>query len=501
MKEREGTLVRPQQSARDAKQIQKASAHVNDLWFPVNDALLEQIKDSLNEGRYNGDVQALVKEISGDFSLFLYALRELSRLIHEEDPDISIPENLSPHRFIEWAGLERLEKILSVSSADISSHTLRAPTRAQSMRLEETMVSVSASQVLAERYSVDPDFAFSASLLRQLGYTLIAWNYPVVYQKAIVESTQGKALDVALTQMFGFSPSLLALNVVKSWELPRSLWASITDEMPAEETESWTDEDEVRAIQATLVKIAKTGEALARANNPTVYPTAARDWDFARAEITQALGPDGMSLVQERLKENCLTYLELVPHVFTPTFILDPEGRIAEYQLKESADRNPFIQQCIPPLAKELTALYAGLKGGEISRESLHTLAKDIVPMVGFGFGCVYTLDPASSLLIPQLAVGKASLKNYPPVDYSTGIPVDAPVSLTAFQSDEPVFRSVLSSGNVYMVHVAAPLGISQRLGVVLLEMRQETFRIDTAQHLLHFKAITQAFNDCLALK
>jgi len=103
MKERESTLLRAPGTARDAKQIQKAAEHVNDLWFPVNDGLLAQIKIALKEGEYSSDIGALVHDVAGDFSLFLYCLRELSKLIQEEGPDLAVPENLSPHRFIEWS--------------------------------------------------------------------------------------------------------------------------------------------------------------------------------------------------------------------------------------------------------------------------------------------------------------------------------------------------------------------------------------------------------------
>ena len=325
-----------------------------------------------------------------------------------------------------------------------------------------------------------------------------------MYQKAIAQLPSGTGLDVALTQMLGFSPTLLAINVVRKWELPVSLFQSMVDDATQIADEGgWSESDEVNAISNTLSKICKTGEALARANNPKFYPTAATDWEFARVEIEQALGTEGMKIIKESLAENCRRYVDLVPHVFTPAFVLDPVGKFKESQKETMLLRNPYVGQCRSFLQKKLITLYEAIRPQEVSRENLNLLAKDIIPSAGFAAGCVYTIDPASQLLVPQLSIGDETIKRFSVASYEAmeRPPSDeeGEVVAEAFKETNPIVRQ--KSGTGPTIIVAGPVGYSQRIGVLYLEIRHAMFEDNESQHLLHFKAITQALNDCLNLK
>lgn len=486
--------------------LAKATKHVADLWFPVNEGLFNQIKSSVRTGKFDQDLESLIKDVSGDYSLFFYCLRELARMLKEEDPDLELPANLSPSKMLAWGGLDRLKKILDVEVSDISSHSFRGVNEVQKARFQEAMVSATTSEQIAPSFDVDSDMAYSAALLRQLGVTLIAWNYPIVYQKAVAQLASGVSLDMSLTQMFGFSPALLAVNVVRRWELPKQLFHSIVDE-PAGVMEGWDDAAESAAIARTISKICRTGEALARANNPKMYPTASNDWEFARVEIEKALGPDGLRMLQEKLSENCLQYAAMVPHVFTPAFVLDPEGHIGENRRDEMLKRNPQIENCRPFLKKKLASFYEQLRPFEVSRENIQLLTREIIPSCGYHQGVVFTIDPATQLLVPQLVIGTALLKHYAPVKYNALIAgtdqhgrLDDVVA-EAFTQDAPVVRVSLPARDPEEISVAGPLGYSQRVGVLFLEIRSASYHADEAIHLTHFRALLQAFNDCLLLK
>ncbi len=503
MKEREPPPSSPQTSTTGfvSTPLRKAAKHVNDLWFPVNENLLAQIQGSLQEGMLDGDVSTLVEEISSDYSLFFYCVRELVQMIREEEPELDLPQNLSPSRLLEWGGVERLKKILKVEIDEISPHSLKTISPIQATRFQEAMISASTTESMAMKYAVDPDLAYSAGLLRQLGVTLIAWNYPLVYQKAVARLIDGTPLDVTLTQLFGFSPSLLAMNVVRSWNLPKSLYQSMIDSADDIKEEGWSEDYEVDAISKVLVKLCRTGEALARANNPSTYPSAGNDWEFARIEIEQVLGAQGMNLVREKMRDNCLRYTEMVPQLFTPAFVLDPEAHISECRLQEMLDRNPYVDRCRPFLKKKLTIFYRGIRPFEVSRENLNLLAKDIIPSAGFNEGCVFTLDPVGQILVPQLAIGKSTLKEFTAQACAASADSEPSLLALALESEKPLIIRSPAQVEPIRVKFACPLGVSQRLGVLLLELRAAMYDSDTEHHLIHFQAICQAFNDCLNLK
>ena len=481
--------------------LKKAVTHVSDFWFPINEPLYRELQARVKKGGIDTDLKAVVSEIAGDFSLFTHCLRSLAKVIKEHEPDLEIPAAESPIALLEWAGFERLQKILAVEPGDISAHSLKGVTPVQRARLQEAILSATTAETLAEAHDVDADLAYSTGLFRQLGLALLSWNYPVVYQKAVAELSKGISLEVSLTQMFGFSPTLLAMSVVSSWGLPPSLFIALSDE---DSPPGWSDSDEVAAIAKTLTRICRVGEALARANSPETYPTARADWDYAKGEIEEALGSDGITLIREKLAENCFAYVEKSVYVFTPGFILDPEVRIADHQTEELSQRNPFVTQCRPFLRQRLCAWYGSLRPGEISREQIQKLSKEIIPSAGFFDGCVYTVDPTSQHLIAQLMIGAGSIKKTRAILYSSEnetAPDDEHQIVAAFKAHGPIVRSVVDDRGIPFVSIAGPLGFSQRVGVLYLGIRGASFSGDEAQHIVHFKALSQALNDSLGLR
>ncbi|HPN73314.1 MAG TPA: HD domain-containing phosphohydrolase, partial [Candidatus Omnitrophota bacterium] len=61
------------------------------------------------------------------------------------------------------------------------------------------------------------EFGFLSALLRQLGITLVAWNYPAAFDRALKSVTSTQPLTTVLSSMLGFSPELLAASLVRQW--------------------------------------------------------------------------------------------------------------------------------------------------------------------------------------------------------------------------------------------------------------------------------------------
>ncbi len=468
--------------------------HVSGCWFPPNEKLLLKIQSGLRTGVYDDNIEALALEISHDLSLFAYCLRELSEMAREAGEEAA---PVGPLTALRRAGIEQLKTVLNVESKKICPDSLNAISDSQLSRFQELMVSVATSATLSQHYAIDYELAIGAALVRQLGYTLIAWAYPTEYEKAISECSDATSIDHLLTQAFGFSPSLLGFRVAKRWNLLPEIYRA-TDTGGDIVEYGNRKAEEIERVSGLLVQISRVGEALARANNPGRYPSAILDFEFARTEIEKALGAPGLQNIRDQLEIHCRHYVELMPHIFRGAFELDPAARIEGHQ--KLGDDSRLLAQCRPFLRKKLERLYGLIKPASPSKDALQLLARDIIPSAGFIRGVVYLLEPASMSLVPQLAIAGSSVSEYSVVDYTPQSSRGSFVA-EAFQSAAPLCRAFTPEHEGKVVSIAGALGQEPRLGVLYLEMGAEIFDGDEAQQLTHFRALARLMTCCFGIE
>lgn len=471
------------------RRVERAVDYVSDRWFPVNPEVVGRIRTDLSTGAYDNNTTLIFTDVRQDFSLYLYCLRELTGMLRAIGAEI--PSN--PQELFVAAGIDRLKEVLAIDEQTVSHHRLKAMTSLQRSRLEEALLSASTAQALAEANHLDGNACFSAALLRQLGLTLISWNYPSVYERAVQSLGETGDLDVGITTILGYSPSLLAVRILESWGLHTELMSAFDPN----EADWFESEALVGATAApTFASICTVAEALARANHPDIYPTAERDWNSARAVITRELGVDGLRVVRTIFLENCAGYVGVLRSVFRGGTMLDPAYRQFSHRHAGLLDRNPYIAQCRPHLEKRLAVFYEELaRSSDISQQQIMALAHEIIPAAGFTGGRVYTIDPGLSKLVPQLNFGHPRTTSIEWVDATM---VSDPIA-RAFESITPI-TTEHEVEELRLVSIAGVLGYSQRVGVVSLELPRQIFIQSTAAYLVHFKAVTQSFNECLKL-
>jgi hypothetical protein len=450
-------------------------------WFPANAQLLDRIRRGLSEGTYELDVDFLLAEIRTDFSLFMYLIREVMREVQREG--LNPPAVSSPIELLRWSGLPRIKKILNQTAGNLSAHSLESMNDAQAGRLREAMVSASTSEVLAQRSSVDADLGYSMGLLRQLGLTLVAWNYPSVYQRVYSALKPESTIDEELSQALGFSPALLAISLLQDWGLGVELWGPI-DDLPRGAEASL-------GVASTLREICRVGEALARATDPDHYPSAVGDWENAKRELEKRFGYEGLKLIQARLRENCESYARLLPQVFAPLKEFDPEKRIHQHREQELILQNQYVAQCPPEVAIKFKELYARLRPGVAARDAISFLVKDLVPFAGFYAGAVFIVEPASMLLEPRVQFGAAKLRRIRRGEIR---------SESAFFCSAPIIEHDSNSGPQAVVGISCVLGEQHRAGVLYLEIQRQHFDDEARAALAVFKAIRRALMDCLGM-
>jgi hypothetical protein len=479
-----------------SRRLEKACQYVSDLWFPVNSELLAKLKMGVKGGVYDLNPEELVTGITSDFSLYMYCLRELLNLLKQEGA--KIPPLSNPVEVLRQAGIEKLKSILSVEEHQISKHNFESIDEFQSLRLGESLISASAVSVMSESSKKDQETGYSAALLRQLGLTLIAWNYPSIYKDALSNITEFASLDLLITEKLGFSPTLLAIRLLVSWGVPIAYCEAVF--MMDDQEETNEEESINNILSGSLAKICQVGEALARANNPKVYPTAEKDWEMAKSEIESRLGKDGIQLIQDALNDNIENYLTFMPELFNGGLVLDPELHNAEKQRSVVGSRNPYVILCKESLKNQLTHLYLNMPEGVISENSLADLIRNIIPTSDFTGGYIYSIDPGISMLVPQTKFGTVLLKEAKMVDYSLVTSNGDSVSV-AFRSNDPVVEYGLTRSKEYLTGITGILGYSSRVGVLYLEIPQALYGDGERTYLHAFKAISQTINDCLNLK
>lgn len=481
------------------KRLKRAVSFVSDYWMPVNPELLDNIKNGLRSGSFDNDLASLVADLRKDIGLFFFCLQRLCKVL--SSAGVELPERLSVVELLESCGIDVLTEILETKISQISPHSMQGAESFQIGRYQELMLSAATAQTLAPGYGIDQDSAFSAAVIRQLGHALIAWNYPKIYREAILELKHNSEFkfDLILSKRLGFSPQLLACRILASWGVQESSLGDfgLDSEENELEDEAWD------SVGFTLARLCRVGEALARANNPEIYPSATQDMGLAKAEIEAQLGEHGLDLILDKYKEQAESYLAFTPEMFSTSPLLEQisgseDQSVNKVKLLER--RNPYLFSCSADLQRELKSLYGFLNLGSNQQEQLRKYVREVVPHSSFSGGVAFTLDPAMMLLLPQLRIGEIKLREFEAVDYSMVLSNKDPVSV-AFQGSEPIVQFGRCREGQDLTAVSGVFGKSDRVGVLYLEKPGVNTSSQDKEMLIEFKALCLALEDALGLE
>lgn len=481
------------QFAASSAQVGRAADYVIDNWFPANPQLHSKIKSLLaNE---NVDCDLILAEVKKDCALYLYCIKELNKKIKTE---LGANQNeIDPVQSLQQADLDALKQILLVPESKISSHSFNQITPIQANRLNHAMISASTAEVLADHIELDSETGFSCALLRQLGITLIAWNYPHVYEKAMASLTLENNLDTLLSKFLGFTPTLLAIHIAKEWQLPVEIRGAIGDRKALLVVEQ--ENPKLKNSCDLLSKICKIGETLAKINDPEHYPVAKGELELVQEEIISSLGTDGFNLIKEKILENCSSYVEKQPELFDLDLNKSSSIKIGyREQIQNLIIKNTSIKFCPKELQEQLKKAYSEIIPGKVSKLGITLIASHIIPAAGFKKGCIYLVEPERQQLAPRLRIGASQLADFRNVSYYSS---ETDLIATAFRCSSIVKEERAHEDGGISGYIAGSLGNYEKAGVLFLELGRELFMANDNQAAIRFKAIRQAITDCMALE
>ena len=252
---------------------------------------------------------------------------------------------------------------------------------------------------------------------------------------------------------------------------------------------------------ATIADLGRVAEALARANEPGLYPTARADWDFARGEFERIVGPDGLSRVMDHFYELCEAYVTFVPEVFQVGVLFPHYPEVdGDPSRTMSAPENPFLSRCRLRCAEsllEFERVMAREPDRRVALQRLFDLAAETFEFPGF---LVYTVDPGLMALVVQVARGEITLRDSgEPVEYLMGLSPNDAVSV-ALRSTEPVVQFQKDASGAMRSAIAGVLGDIHRVGVLYAETNQMLIGDPREPAYIHFMALRWALQRCLGL-
>lgn len=491
-------MTTPPDSLTD-RRLNRALAHVNNLWFPFNPAVVRSLEQGFQQNRFQQEPEKILEVLKQDFALFTYVIKELIPLASEARISASIICN--PIELLRWAGPERIKQVVFSQNGLPSAHSLQTSEEFQADRLRETAIVASTAEVLSEKKNLDPAMGFCRGVLREIGLNLIAWNYPVLYQRIITSIPEGSSLDEELTKELGFSPLMLAMRIIhpKDLELEGPEMSCIKQE--------WQVYDD----------LCKVGEALAHADSPELYPAAENEWLVARETILQTVGPDAVEAIQQRTVANTQKYSKAMPAPFEQLQNFNPEKKVATHKRARRASHNRYIKYCTPEVQAVIRALYEEMPSEEVSRKVLERLVKEVIPKAGFTGGCVFVVDPSSLTLAPRTMIGKVKGRSIATITLRPNALAGLELGISeseliraatvhddgianAFACAQPIIERDVSFLDSALTTIASSLGKRRRIGVLYLESPSLDNSQEDSTTVANFKAVRQLLCDALHL-
>lgn len=495
-----GQVQPPPPDGLQGRRLKEAAKYVSRTWFPVNTEILKRIQGKLDDGSYANRKDSFINDLKSDFSLLAHCLRKMEGVVTADQ----VSQN--PIDTLRQLEIDQLKSLVSTTDSEISSHRFDEIREVQALRLRHSLISAGAAEVLARNTKQDPDVAFSCAMLRQLGYMLVAWNYPGSFQKALaaVLST-GNNIEHELAKVVGFDPALLGYEVTLHWNKNLEIGAALgwNRDLAASGVSSFPESLERSESKREANRIARyceLGETIARVNNQAHYPQAVQEWRTAEQEIQGILGENGVRIISDHVRGLCRVFVSVSSEIFGAEVSPDLTVKKANTAfIARLMEENSYVKRCPKSMQTHFQEVYEHIMQGQVSSEGVNLLVGKLIPSAGFVRGCIYLLDTGKAQLVPRVRIGDSNERQYKPVPCSASGDRSNPIS-EAFHCATPLKQEKAFLHNDIVSHVSGRFGNNDRGGVLYLELSERLLVQENHVALVYFKAIRQCLDHCLNL-
>ncbi len=470
-----------------------AVRHVSDGWLPVQEGLFDHLEQRFSTGAYAASRSKLSRDLRLDPSLYLYCVRELG--MNQSGT------HSSPGELFQNSQLEDIHDVVRRARAHTSRHSFQDMTPFQANRLQETLISAITCERLASAVTLDPELGYTCGLLRQLGMTLTAWNFPREYEHAVSTATSDTPLNERLNTLLGFSPVALCSTMVQQWNLSPDIVDTVSNKALGPDPFKSASLLREESAAAKLTKICKIGEALARASQPHCSGGSLEDLESAEKVISEHLGAEGIQQIYRETKNrltNCNPYEVRLPDLPDPNAI--KEKIIRSVHKSRLVENNRHMKHLPERVRDHVEYLYQQLHPEKILKSALRFLVQEIIPKAGFERGCIYLYQPEKRTLNPSLSVGDTSQLNL------RSIPIDSSFAqydliVSAYSVKAPLRSERAGADGLPTTAIAAAIGDTVPVGVLYLETKPELSAQIDPDPMLIFRAMQRVVADSLNAK
>jgi HDOD domain len=468
--------------------LEQAIRHCARGWLPVQASVYNRFKERLRAGEYEGKHEHFLLDLRADPALFFYVASRFCHLF----PSLHQGAGATYPSMSEMA--EVLQS-LPPRAEDLSLHTLSNASKLQVARLRHGVVSTSTAELIAVKHGYDSLSTFSCASLRQLGLSLIAFNYPSIYRRACEES-RARSVSVALEveRLLGFSPEKLAACLGMKWgmreDIAHSVLATPIGRPPTtSQNLPW------------VLRFATVGESFARLSDHDTYPHAFEEGQWVKDEFTKLLGKDALALVQEKITETFLAQglsLDSAKNTLgsLEEIIERSHSSFASHSMKE----NQALQECSQATVELFQQIYALIRPRSASLAATNHLVSEVVPRLGFSRGCIYVVDQKTQIALPRLRFSPDDATRYCAVSLTQGTEL-AHLLASARNAPAPLReKNVFLHSATPMSHVTWKLGDEKNLGILHLEVNEEHTDRSSRDILTLFEVLRRALLCCVGL-
>jgi hypothetical protein len=463
--------------------------HMSKGGIPVNPAALKAVRDLVESGEWKKDPAGLLEAVKSDPGLFVYVAKNMKSLADE------VREGVDPLAQLASLEQEKLVKLFHVSDRDVSTHRLRDATPAQMLRVQQAIISARAAEALGPKVDISADLAFSGAVLRQVGHSMIAWNYPDIYARALLhQRAKGANLDQELQKLVGMTPAQVGSRFAAEWNLsPELRWAVSGDSQRTPPHQIAPRGTEVDG-KLNLRDVCDLSELFAKANDPLHYPDAPEKWAEAERAIEESVGVSLPDAIAGAVQKSLAFISQVTQHALqTPFFRLPEKPNALSAEQRALIEANPYLRRCSDEVKLHFVPVYRLITKEGVSVEAIRELVDSAIPHLGFVRGCLYLYKPETGTLKPALRVGDLPLSAYPTLGENEHHPVAESLQSTVLLKSP--FGPLNSNPGTHLY--CALLGEKHR-GVLHLEVAPEHEENPAYQATLLFNAVRQCILDCL---
>lgn len=471
------------------RKAQATLVHVTNGWMPAHQESLQKIHALLGREDLDEHRTELAAAIKADLALLAHFARAARGQLGEPVATIH------PIHSLEEIDTETLRSIFSIGAEQLSRHKIRACTRVKSELLRSALVASSAAERIASGavesdLLIDPETAYAGASFRQLGWNLVAWNYPDLVSSALRMSSGDKAkASTYLKKLLGYSPEQLSEQLAHGFLLQPDLRDAVALSTPGKILPM------ANTAARLLSTVCEVGESYSRVSSERATAQDERDWE-SRSKELKIIAPE---LSVERLRKDVD---ERVGETVERWKSLASQGRMqqrivsaAKEAPKRTFDSNRYLQRCPETIQEQFRPVYEEISPAGPSVDALQSLVGKAIPAAGFSGGCIFLLNDRQTDLVPAVRLGNVAAQH----DKKLFSLLETS-ALEAFNSEVPVRKQEVTDDGAVLEHVCAAFGGAERPGVLILEVAREISGHPDFDSTLYFKAVRQCLHDCLAV-